>query len=188
MSKSFFALAFALSLIPAGALAQDASAPPAPSDAQRQQMRQTMQSFVQQEEQLHGQMRGQILSTLTPVHRRAIAAEIGELAISANPDPEATAKRIDSILSPGERSRIVAAHQAFATQSRALHEQMKAQIQQMMPAGHPGMGDHPMMGETMQRQMSDAGWIVLHALPPHSSGMMGHMMGGDHPQGGPPPR
>ncbi|MFY9719362.1 MAG: hypothetical protein WAK16_06930 [Candidatus Cybelea sp.] len=176
MSKSFFALAFALSLIPAGALAQDTSAPPASSDAQRQQMRQTMQSFIQQEEQLHEQMRGQILSSLTPVHRRAIAAEIGELVISANPDSEATAKRIDSILSPGERSRIVAAHQAFATQSRALHDQMKAQLQQMMPAGHLGMGDHPMMGEAMQREMNDAGWIVLHALPPHAPGMMGHMM------------
>lgn len=176
MSKSFLALAFALSLIPAGALAQDASAPPASSDAQRQQMRQTMQSFIRQEEQLHEQMRSQVLSTLTPVHRRAIAAEIGELAVSANPDPEATAKRIDSLLSPGERSRIVAAHQTFATQSRALHDQMKAQLQQMMPAGHPGMGDHPMMGEGMQREMNDAGWIVLRALPPHSPGMMGHMM------------
>jgi hypothetical protein len=188
MSKSFFALAFALSLIPAGAFAQDASTAPAPTDAQRQQMRQTMQSFIQQEEQLHQQMRSQILSMLTPVHRRAIAAEIGELAISANPDPEATAKRIDSILSPGERSRVVAAHQAFVTQSRQLHDQMKAQLEQMMPADHPGMGDHPKMGETMQRQMNDAGWIVLHALPPHEDGMMGHMMGGDHSEGAPPPR
>jgi hypothetical protein len=53
-------------------------------------------------------------------------------------------------------------------------------MQAMMPAGHPPMGDHPMMmGQGMQAQMNDAGWIVLHALPPHAPGMMGmmgHMM------------
>ncbi len=188
MSKSFLALAFALSLIPAGALAQTTGAPPAPSDAQRQAMWQTLQPFVQQEEQLHQQMRGQILSSLTPVHRRAIAAEIGDLAVSANPDPEGTAKRIDALLSPGERQRIIQAHQAFATQSRQLHDQMKAQLQQTMPAGHAPMGDHPMMGGGMQGRMNDAGWIVLHSLPPHASGMMGmgHMMDGNHPEGPPP--
>ncbi len=187
MSKSILALAFALSLIPAGAFAQTTGAPPAPSDAQQQTMWQTLQPFIQQEEQLHQQMRAQILSSLTPVHRRAIAAEIGDLAVSANPDPDGTAKRIDAILSPGERQRIIQAHQTFATQSRQLHEQMKAQLQQMMPTGRPPMGDHPMMGEGMQDRMNDAGWIVLHSLPQHASGMMGmgHMMDG-HPEGPPP--
>jgi hypothetical protein len=186
MSKNLLALAFALSLIPAAVLAQDAGTQ-APSDAQRQAMRQTFQQFAQQEGQLHEQLRSQILSNLTPVHRRAIAAEVGNLVVSANPDPAVTAKRIDTILSPGERERIIQAHQAFATQSMQLHQQMKAQMQQMMPAGHPPMGDHPkMMGQAMQQQMNDAGWIVLHALPPHEGmmGMMGHMM--DRPEGPPP--
>jgi hypothetical protein len=184
MTKSLFALAFALSLIPVAALAQDAGTQ-APTDAQRQAMFQTMRQFGTQEDQLRQQMRGQILETLSAVHRRAVAAEIGNLVVSPNPDPDATAKRIDAILSPGERERIIQAHQAFATQSMQLHEQMKTQIQQQgMPVGHPSMGDHT-MGQGMQQHMNDAGWIVLHALPPHEGMMgMGHMM--DHPEGPPP--
>jgi hypothetical protein len=192
MSKRLLALAFALSLIPIAAAAQDTSAPSAPSDAQRQALRQTFEQFGQQEEQLREQLRGQILSGLTPVHRRAIAAEIGDLAVAENPDPAATAKRIDMILSPGERQRIIQAHQAFATQTHTLYDQARAQILQMMPAGHSPMGDHRMMGQGMPQEMNDAGWIVLHALPPHAPHM--NMVGpvqvpdGDHPEGGPPPR
>lgn len=187
MNKSFFALALALSVLPVAALAQDsnAAAPGPPTDAQRQQMHQTMMQFAQQEEQLHQQMRTQILSSLSPVQRRAVAAEIGNLVISPNPDPAATAQRIDAVLSPGARQRILAAHTAFATQSRALHEQMKTQMQQMMPDRQ--MPDHPMPSAQMRAQMNDAGWILLHALPPEGAGMMG-MMGHmwDHGQGAPP--
>jgi hypothetical protein len=181
MSKSIFALALALCVIPFAALAQDTNAPPPPTADQRQ----AMQQFVQQEGQLHDQLRSQILSVLTPVHRRAIAAEIGNLAVSENPDIDATAKRIDAILSPGEQQRIVQAHATFATQSRQLREQMMAQMGGGMPGGRP-----PMNGQ-MPMRAPDAGGIVLMALPPHPDGMpgmMGHMMDmGGHGQGGPPP-
>lgn len=188
MIRSFFTAALALSLLPAAALAQDANPPPQPTDAQRAQMRQMFQQFAQSERQLHDQMRSQILSGLTPVHRRAIAAEIGNLVTSPNPDVDAAAKQIDSILSPGERERILQAHDAFASQSRQLHEQMKSQMQSAMPNWHPPSGQH-MMNGPMREQMRDPGWIVLHALPPLGPGMMGHMMdwGGDHMQGAPPP-
>jgi len=183
MSKSFFAVALALSLIPAVALAQDTNSSQPPTDAQRQAMHQMFQQFAQSERQLHDQLRSQILSGLTPVHRRAIAAEIGNLVISPNPDIGAAAKQIDAILSPGERQRILEAHAAYASQSRQLHEQMKAQIQSEMPDSRPSTRDH-MMTAAMQTQMRDPGWILLRALPPHEQGMMGM---GDHGAMGPRP-
>src|SRR5690348_15407611 len=136
MKRSLFALGLALSVIPTSALAQN-TAPSQPTPEQRQQMRQTMQQFMAQEMQLRQQMRGQILATLNPSQRRAVAATIGDLAIEPNPDPVAAAKRLDAILSPGEQQRIVAAHTSFMQQSRQLHEQMRSQMQSMMPAGAP---------------------------------------------------
>lgn len=184
MNKCLIALAFALSVLPISAAAQDTGAQP-PTDAQRQAMRQQMQQFMQQEQQLHDQMRSQILSSLSSLHRRAIAADIGNLAVSENPDPDAVARQIDSLLSPGERARIMAAHQNFVTQTKQLHEQMRAAMQNMMP-------DHPMpdrqANQKWQPRNLDAGHILLGALAPHPHGMMG-MMGMPHMNGGegPPP-
>jgi hypothetical protein len=104
---------------------------------------------------------------MTPVHRRAIAAEIGELAVSANPDAQATAKRIDSILSPGERSRIISAHEQYRNQAEQMHQQIMSQLKTQfpnMPERHHNDQDHKMPNQMMMR---DAGWIVLHSLPPH---------------------
>ena len=81
MNRSLLALALALGVTPVAALAQDTNAP-APTAEQRQAMQQTFQQFAQQEGQLHEQMRTQILSALTPVHRRAVGATIGNLAIA----------------------------------------------------------------------------------------------------------
>jgi hypothetical protein len=186
MNQSFFALALALSLMPAAALAQDSNASQQPTDAQRQQMHQMFEQFGQQERQLHDQLRAQILSVLTPVHRRALAAEIGNLVLSPNPDVDAAAKQIDAILSPGERQRILQAHAAYASQARQLHEQMKSQMQSEMPNWHPPSRDGHMMSSGMQAQMRDPGWIVLRALPPHEHDNMG--MGDHGAMGGAPPQ
>ena len=168
MKRSFFALALALSAIPTSALAQNTNTSPQPPTAeQRQAMRQSMQQFRQQEMQLHQQMRGQILAILNPAQRRAVAATIGDLAIEPNPDPVAAAKRLDAILSPGEQQRVVAAHTSLMDQSRQLHEQMRSQMQSMMPAGSPGMMGHgPMAAMAANRQL-DAGTVMLMALTPH---------------------
>lgn len=185
MSKSFFALALALSLIPVAALAQDTNSAQPPTDAQRQAMHQMFEQFAQSERQLHDQLRSQILSGLTPVHRRAIAAEIGNLVISPNPDIDAAAKQIDAILSPGERQQILSAHAAYASQVRQLHEQMKSQMQSEMPDWHPPSHNDHTMSAGMQAQMRDPGWIVLRALPPHEHDNMG--MGDHGAMGGAPP-
>ena len=142
MNRSFLALALALSVLPTAALAQDTGGRPAMTDQQRQAIHQTFDQFKQQEAQLHQQFRYQVLSSLTPAHRRAVAATIGELAIEENPDVQAAAKRLDQILSSGERERIMQAHEAFGTQAHQLHEQMKSDMQRIMPADHP-MENHP---------------------------------------------
>ena len=182
MKRSLVALALAFSVLPTAALAQDTGARPAVTDQQRQAMHQTFEQFAQQEKQLHEQFRNQVLSSLSSAHRRAVAATIGELAIEPNPDMLAAAKRLDQILSPAERSRIMQAHDAFRTQSRQLHEQMKTDMQRIFP-------DHPMMNHPenkMQHPTPDAGTVLMMALIPHPMmGMMhGMMMHGE----GPPPR
>src|SRR5579863_3106137 len=139
MKNSLLALALALGMMPIATLAQDTNAPPVMTDQQREAMHQTFERFAQQEMQLHQQMRSQILSSLSPIHLREIGATIGNLAIAQNPDVQAAAKQIDRVLSPGERQRVVSAHEAFRSQSQQLHDQMRAQMQSMMPAGHPDM-------------------------------------------------
>ena len=161
MNQSILALALALGVIPMSALAQDSSAPAAASD----QRRQVFQQFAQQEEQLRQQMRSQILSSLTPVHRRAVGAAIGDLAIASNPDPQTAGKRLDAMLSPGERQRIIAAHSSFAAQSRQLHDSMRQQLQSTMPAGAPDHG--PPGGMMPEHPQLDAGTLLLIALSPH---------------------
>jgi hypothetical protein len=185
MNKGFLALALALSVIPIAAVAQDSNAS-APTADQRQAMRQTFQQFAQQEAQLHQQMRYQMLSAMSPVQRRAVGALIGELAVAPNPDPQAAAKRLDAMLSSGEQQRIIAAHTSFESQSRQLHEQMREQLQRVMPDAHGDMMKQRPEHSMGQRQI-DAGTLLLMGLSPQPMmGMHGGwpmMMHGE----GPPP-
>jgi hypothetical protein len=174
MNRSFLALALALSVLPTAALAQDTGTRPALTDQQRQALHQTFEQFAQQEQQLHQQFRDQVLSALTPAHRRAVAATIGELAIEENPDVQAAAKRLDQILSGGERARIMQAHEAFRTQSRQLHDQMKSDMQRILPDRQ--MSNRP-ENANEQHPNPDAGTILLMTLSPHPMmGMMSHGM------------
>lgn len=197
MNKGFLALTLALFAFPISALAQDAGSPPsAPTADQRQQMHQALTQAAQQEEQLYQQMRRQVLSSLSQSHRRAIAAEIGNLAIAPSPDPQAAAKRIDAMLSAGEQQSITQAHANFLAQSRQIHDQLRTQMQGMMP-------DHPPMGAGMGPDRMgmagmphDAGSLALSILTPHPMmpmmmhAMMMHGMGPTPPMGptGAPPQ
>ncbi len=134
-----------------------------------QAVRATFERFGAQEEQLHQQMRYQILSALTPNHRRELGLLIGELAIAASPDLQDAATRIDRALSSSEQQRILAAHQAFQTQSRQLREQMRTELQSELPAGHPSWDRGPRNGSAPeQRRQLDAGTIVLMTLSPQA--------------------
>ncbi len=196
MKNVLLALSLALALGPVAVLADTnaTNAPPARpqlTQQQRQALEKTFETFRTQEEKLHEQLRTQVLNSISPAHRTTIAGIIGNLAISPNPDPQAAAKQLDTLLSQGEQQRILALHASFRTQSKSLHEQMKAQLASEMPAG-PKPPGHDGWGGQNQHQMPnlDAGTLLLHVLS-HSGmghlGMWGHPMGMMGP-GGPPRR
>ena len=188
MNRSSLALALALGVIPVTALGQDANAA-SPTSSQPQAVRQTFQQFFQQALLLHQQMRGQMLSALSPVHRRSVAAIIGQLAIAPNPDVMAAAKQLDATLSPAEQQRIISAGQSFATQSRQLRDQLRTQLQSEMPAGEqPDFMKHASDGGIMAPHQLDAGTMLLMGLSPHpmlDMGMHG-WPGMMHMEGAPP--
>jgi hypothetical protein len=197
MKNAVLALSLAMALSPLAAMADDTTpvAPPAPprmSQTQRQAMFKTLQAFRQKEDALHQQLRSQVLSSLSAAHRTAVAGVIGQLAISASPDPSAAAKQLDAVLSQSEQQHILAAHTAFAAQSKALHDQLRAQMRSAMPAGGPAGDMHgagAMQGSARMAGHApatfDAGTLLLMILGKHEGmkGMMGHHFGAP---GGPP--
>lgn len=186
MSRLLSALSFAtLAALPVATLAQtgDSAAAPAPMPpGQRQAMNSQMQAYREKAMQLHEQLRAQVLDAMSPDHRTAVASAIGEMAISAKPDPAATAKQIDAVLTPEEQQKIVALHDAFAKQNQAMMAQLHAQLTHQ----NPNMAARwnkpiPMVGA------NDAGNVVLMVLthrPPMSMMMMHH---GGMPMGSPSP-
>jgi hypothetical protein len=200
MTKPFLALTLALLALPVAALADpnDSAAAPSPlTPAQRQAISSQIQAARQKEMQMHQQLRSQILDTLTPDHRTAVANAIGAMVISASPDPAATAKQIDALLSPAEQQKIVSAHNAFVSQSQALMKQVHDQIAQGRPNSQWHGSETPHAMPAMPGA-NDAGTVVLMVLAHHGPmmGMMGVMPrrgdwpmgpGGNQPPGGPPP-
>ena len=200
MKRLAFALALVLFALPAAVFADDApsaalAAParPAMTPAQRQAMFKTMISYRAKELQLHKQLRSQLLGALSPAHLTAVGNAIGALAVSASPDPVATAKQIDSLLSPGEQQSVLTASKSFMDQSRALREQMSAELKAEMPSP-PGAPARPMSQMHPIRphaNASDAGTLLLTMLDrAEPMTMLGHGFGmrpGMAPPGGPPP-
>jgi len=144
---------------------------------------------------MHEQLRSQILAALTPDHRAAVASAIGDMVIAASPDPSATAKQIDGILSPGEQQKVVSLHETFVTQSQALMQQLHAQLARQGSGAqwYATNASHPMM---MMPGANDAGTVVLMVLSHHAPMGMGMIPGhggmpmgapGGQPPGGPPP-
>ena len=202
MRKLWLALILALLALPAVARADDntsaAAVPPTLTPAQRQAISTTVRAFRDKEKQMHQQLRSQILGSLSPDHRTAVANVIGQMVISASPDPDAAAKQIDAVLSPAERQSILAAHGTFVTQTQTLMQQMHAQLQKELPAGasghmHGGMGmsSH----SSMDGAATDAGTVLMLVLAHHGPMGMGDMddhhpgtpgMEGAQPPNGPP--
>lgn len=67
--------------------------------------------------------RAKLFAAITPAHRRAVAQIIGELVMSSDPDGNAAAKQIDAVLSPAEKSAVIAANAAARAQDVKLREQ-----------------------------------------------------------------
>ncbi|MGB8519299.1 MAG: hypothetical protein WCD38_03970, partial [Candidatus Tumulicola sp.] len=175
MTKHFLALALALVALPCAALADpnDSAQAPSPlSPAQRQAMSGQIQAFRQKEMQMHQQLRSQILEAVSPDHRTAIADAIGQMVISASPDPAATAKQIDGVLSSGEQQRILSLHGAFVTQSQALMQQLHDQLARQGASSHGQWSNRPAHPMSMPGA-NDAGNVVLMVLAHRSPMMMG---------------
>jgi hypothetical protein len=123
-------------LIPALALVATVSlpafaqeAPDATSARPSTQQMEAMQKLHEQMRQIHDQARLQMLGSLSPAHRAAIANIIGQLAIAPNPNRRAAAAQIDALLSNGEKQSVLTAEAGERTNSRSLMESAHAQIE-----------------------------------------------------------
>jgi hypothetical protein len=146
-----------------GATAQSAQAGSRP--AMFEQVHQKMQ-------QIHTQARSQILAALTPAHKAALANIVGQLAIAPNPDVDAAARQLDSLLSTGEKQAVVRIHNEARTQ---MHSVMQAVHQQMAASMPPG--EHALQIKEHSETAAaapDAGHILLHLAMPHEGMMMMH--------------
>lgn len=185
--KQFFGLvALCGLLLPSVALAQNAP----PPMQQRPDMAGMKQVF-EQVERIHRAERTQVLAALTPAHRELLARTVGEMAVVADPDHKAAAARLDAVLSPGEKSAVLAAHTSAMTQ---MHDAMHAMMASMPPpqgSPRPPRHDH-------ERAKPSAGEVVLMVatghggehggmpFPPPGPGMMRYH-DGPGMQGPPPP-
>jgi hypothetical protein len=197
MKNAILALALAALVSPVAALADQpappAGGPPSLSPAQRQQIKTTMQSFAQQEQALQTQARSQILGSLIAAHRTALANIVGQLAIAANPNPEAAAQQLDALLSTGEKQAVLNAHANLETQRKALREKLRTAIESELPARPDGGQQHQWKGGQELRipPAPDAGRILLataaEAIHGSHGGWGERSMMGHGGFGGPPP-
>lgn len=186
-------LSLGLLLSPALASAQDAGAPPPPRATPTAQQRALMEQTRTQMQQIHAQARSQMLASLSPAHRTAVANVIGQMAISPNPNPALAARQIDAVLTQAEGQSILRTHQAAKAQMQTLHSQMRAQFESSLTPdqraqmeahraqfaqGHPG-------GMNARPSSTDPGSILLRALGPEHGGMHGGP-GAPGGMGGPP--
>lgn len=149
-----------LAAVPALVFAQAQPPAPGPSGAPWTRLDfGAMRASMQQQEALHKQMRAKILGVLTPAHRNLLASLVGQLAISANPDPRAVIQKLDAALSSGEKQAILNAAQSFMTQERAFHQQMMAKFRAANP-NMPSPRPMPSGGERMHRT-PDAGALLF---------------------------
>jgi hypothetical protein len=156
-----------------------------------------MEQTRTQMQQIHAQARTQMLASLSPAHRTAVANVIGQMAISPNPNPALAARQIDAVLTQAEGQSILRTHQAAKAQMQTLHSQMRAQFESSLTPDQRAQmeahraqfaQEHP--GAMNARPSStDPGSILLRALGPEHGGMHGGPGGPGGPAGmGGPPR
>ncbi len=175
MKIKTLALLLLLGTLPAVAAAQT----PSP------QMQQTMRAHMQAFRQFHARAeadwratRSRMLAALSAQHRLMVAHIVGMLAIAPTPNMRAAASQIDAILTPAERSAIIADAKAEHAEMRAQMQQMRAQMQQLraqMGAAHGRMMVRTHDTERREHRALTAGGALLHSLIP-GHGPMPHMM------------
>jgi hypothetical protein len=191
MKRLVAILSLGLLLSPSLAFAQESPAQPAPArTTPNAQMRALMEQARTQMVQIHAQARNQMLGSLSPAHRTAVANVIGQLAIAQNPNPALAARQIDAVLTQAEGQSILRTHAAAKAQMLTLRTQMRAQFESSLTADqraqmeahraqfaqqHPG-------GMNARPSSTDPGTILLRSLSPAGAGQWMH--GG---RGGPGP-
>ncbi len=188
-------LSLGLLLAPAVASAQ-AAPPDAGPATPSAQMRSAMQQARLQMEQIHTQARNQMLGSLSPAHRSAVANVIGQMAVSPNPNPAVAARQIDAILTQAEGQSILRTHASAKAQMLALRTQMRTQFENSLTPDQRAQMEarraefaqqHPAGAPARSAGLSstDPGTILLHALGPAHGPERG-MHGGPGPGGAPP--
>ena len=180
MNRSLL-FSLALAMMPTMSLAQ--AAPPLPMAADRvaptAAQLAAMQQFHAQLQQVRQQNRARLLAALTPQHRSAVAAVVGQLALSPSPDIAGAARQVDAILSGGERQSILSIEDAHRTQMQALMQQHRASFDATLSAqDRARMVQHEaqMQASRPNEPQQDAGQIILRTLGNFGS-FDGHMHG-----------
>jgi hypothetical protein len=134
------ALLFALTVAPIAALGDAPAATPSPSPApimqnvpSEEQLFKRFQKWAAQgREGLH-RLRVAMLDALTPDHRAAIGAAIGEYALATSPNKSALIESINGILTGAERDRVAAAMTAYLAEQEALRPAFEADFAREFP-------------------------------------------------------
>jgi hypothetical protein len=199
MKTLIAALSLGFLLSPALVMADDATAqtgaPPEPPAA----MRQAMEQARTQMQQMNLQARQQMLASLTPAHRAALANIVGQLAISPNPNYQVAAQQIDRLLTQSEGQAILRTHTSLRAQQKVMMEQMRTQFEaSLTPEQQAQMQARRSAMEANRRPMDqareqsaaawtpDPGRILLETSLGRGEGHAGFMRGPGGP-GGPPP-
>ncbi len=178
------------------ALAQEAPDATTATRPSTQQM-EAMQKLHEQMRQLHDQARLQMLGSLSPAHRAAIANIIGQLAIAPNPNRRAAEAQIDALLSNGEKQSVLNVEATERTNSRTMMQSMRSQFEaSATPEERAKMQERDARRQARGTQnrpqiTPDAGRTLLRMAagggePGGPGGMGGHRMG-EFGRGGPGP-
>jgi hypothetical protein len=149
---------------PAAAAADD-QGPPRPTAAQMSAMRVSFEAL----KAIRAQARVAMLGSLSAQHRAALATIIGQLAISAAPDPAAAERQIDALLSRGEAQNILNVAAAERTSERSAMEAARAQFEASLSADQKAKFAERDQRMTAERAAHtppapDAGRELLHTL------------------------
>jgi len=162
--KRSIVLSLALMLAPASALAQSeppgpppdgAAAFSTPSPAQRA----AMEQFRTAAQQYHIQTRSNMLASLSPAHRSALASLVGQLALTPNPNYKAAIAQVDAMLSPNERTSIVNISTAERNSMHALMQQQRAAMASTLTPAQ--------QSEMAQREAKRQAFEASHPRPTH---------------------
>lgn len=129
-----------------------------------------LRAAMAKEAAAHKATRAKILAALSPAHKAYLANLVGQLAIAANPDPDAATAKLDKILTASEKSKILAIHSAAIAQ---MMSEMKTMMTTNSSAPTPGEAHRVMM------YAPNDGHMTMRMRKPMTAGaILMHMAGG----------